>query len=291
MHTLGFIITAFAICTPLIYAVIGETISQRAGVINLGIEGQMLIGAFAGYAAAFQFGNPWLGFFIGGLAGLLFSALFALMVLSAKVNQITSGLAIFLLGSGISAFYGRPFVGSNAPTFADIGSVKEFNATNVCAVLVLAVIVYVFYRTPLGTVVKAVGASADSTFLAGFSPQTIRFCSVLFGGFLSGLGGAALSLGYANSWSEGMTHGMGWIAVALVVVAAWEPLYVLPAVLIYGVASMIALMMQSQGIPISPYLLNTIPYIVALGVMAFFASSKRNSVPRELKKVFAELNF
>ncbi len=291
MQALDLVVTAFAICTPLIYAVIGETIAQRAGVINLGIEGQMLMGAFAGYAAAFAFGNPWLGFLVGGVAGFGMSALFATMALWAGVNQITSGLAIFLLGSGLSAFYGRPFVGSNAPTFPDLGLVKEFNATNIVAILLLAAIVYIFYRTPLGIIVKAVGASADSTFLAGFSPKKIRYAAVLTGGFLSGLGGAALSLGYANSWTEGMTHGMGWIAVALVVVAAWEPLYVLPAVLIYGIASMVALIMQTRGIPISPYLLQTIPYIVALAVMAFFASSKQNAVPRELKKVFAELDF
>jgi simple sugar transport system permease protein len=291
VQILDFVVTAFAICTPLIYAVIGETIAQRAGVINLGIEGQMLMGAFAGYAAAFHFGNPWVGLVIGACAGLAMSALFAVTVLWAGVNQITSGLAVFLLGSGLSAFYGRPFVGSNAPTFADLGLVKEFNATNVLAIAILVAIVYIFYRTPLGIVVKAVGASADSTYLAGFSPTRVRYAAVLAGGILSGLGGAALSLGYANSWTEGMTHGMGWIAVALVVVAAWEPLYVLPAVLIYGFASLVALIMQTRGIPISPYLLQTIPYVVALGVMAFFASSKQNAVPRELKKVFAELDF
>lgn len=291
MVVLTLVLTALAISTPLIFAVVGETISQRSGVINLGIEGQMLVGASAGYAVAFGTGNAWLGFLAGGLAGALVSVGFALMALSAKVNQITSGLAIFLLGSGLSAFYGRAFVGSNAATFGDLGGIHQFNVTNVIALVLLAAVVHFYYRTPVGTIVKAVGSSADSAYLAGFSPTAIRYACVVLGGLLSGLGGAALSLGYADSWSEGMTHGTGWIAVALVVVAAWEPLYVLPAVLIYGVASMVALQMQTQGIPISPYLLNTIPYIVALCVMAAFASSKRNALPRELKRVFSELNF
>jgi general nucleoside transport system permease protein len=292
--------TIFIVSTPVMLATLGETIGERAGVVNLGLEGQMLLGAVGSYYVALTTNSVWLGFLFGGLFGAAIASLFALMVVMAGRNQITSGLAIYLLGYGISAFYGRTLVGQKAPTFSDfqphgwgaLGTfVAHFNAAHIVALLAFAVVLYTFYRTRLGTLVKAAGASADSVFVAGYSVRAIRFGTVLCNGFLSGLGGAALALAYSGSWSEGMTRGIGWIAVALVVVATWEPLYVLPAVLLYGSAQMLAMTLQVAGVDVSPYLLDMIPYVVALAVMAFFANSKRDVMPRELKNVFSEVGF
>jgi general nucleoside transport system permease protein len=292
--------TIFIVSTPVMLATLGETVGERAGVINLGLEGQMLMGAVGSYYVALTTNSVWLGFLSGGLFGVAISCLFALMVVTAARNQITSGLAIYLLGYGVSAFYGRTLVGQKAPTFSDfqlhgwglLGAfVSHFNAAHVIALIAFAVVLYTFYYTRLGTLIKATGASADSVFVAGYSVNAIRFSTVLFNGFLSGLGGAALALAYSDSWSEGMTRGIGWIAVALVVVATWEPLYVLPAVLLYGSAQVLAMTLQVSGVDVSPYLLDMIPYVVALAVMAFFANSKRDVMPRELKNVFSEVGF
>jgi simple sugar transport system permease protein len=297
---LSAVATVFIVSTPALFATLGETVGERAGVVNLGLEGQMLIGAAGSYYAALMANSVWLGFFAGGLCGAAIAVMFALMVVTAGRNQITSGLAIYLLGYGVSAFYGRTLVGQKAPTFSDfqpsgwggLGTfLSHFNAAHAVALVVFAVVLYAFYRTRLGTLVKAAGASADSVFVAGYSVAAIRFGAVVFNGFLSGLGGAALALAYSGSWSEGMTHGIGWISVALVVVATWEPLYVLPAVLLYGLAQVVAMTLQVAGVDVSPYLLDMLPYVVALAVMAFFANSKRDVMPRELKNVFSEVGF
>lgn len=292
--------TVFIVSTPVLFATLGETVGERAGVVNLGLEGQMLLGAVGSYYVALNTNSVWLGFLAGGIFGAAIATIFALMVVTAARNQITSGLAIYLLGYGVSAFYGRTLVGQKAPTFSDfqlhgwgaVGAfISHFNAAHVVALVVFAIVLYAFYRTRLGTLVKAAGASADSVFIAGYSVRAIRFGMVLGNGFLSGLGGAALALAYSGSWSEGMTRGIGWIAVALVVVATWEPLYVLPAVLLYGSAQVLAMTLQVAGVDVSPYLLDMIPYVVALAVMAFFANSKRDVMPRELKNVFSEVGF
>lgn len=292
--------TILIVSTPVLLATLGEAVGERAGVVNLGLEGQMLMGAVSSYYIALITHNVWLGFLAGGLLGAATSSLFALMVVSARCNQVTSGLAIYLLGYGLSAFYGRSLVGQKAPTFSDfqvhgLGQLgvflSHFNSSHIVTLLILLVVLYGFYGTRLGTLVKAAGASADSVFVAGFSVKAIRFCTVLLNGFLSGLGGAALAISYSGSWSEGMTRGIGWIAVALVVVATWEPLYVLPAVLLYGSAQVLAMTLQVSGVNVSPYLLDMIPYIASLAVMAFFANSKRDVMPRELKNVFSEVGF
>ncbi len=292
--------TVLIVSTPALYATLGETVSERAGVVNLGLDGQMLLGAAGSYYVAFATNSVWLGFFAGGLFGLALVSLFALMVLGAKCNQVTSGLAIYLLGYGLSAFYGRNLVGEKAPTFSDFEFhrmgwlgvfASHFNATHVVAMALLAIVLYGFYKTRFGTIVKAAGASADAVFVAGFSVNSIRWAILSLNGLLSGLGGAALALGYAGSWSEGMTRGLGWIAVALVVVATWEPVYVLPAVIFYGAAQVLALTLQVSGSNVSPYLLDMIPYVASLAVMAFFANSKRDVMPRELKNVFSEVTF
>jgi simple sugar transport system permease protein len=292
--------TIFIVSTPVLLATLGETVGECAGVVNLGLEGQMLLGAAGSYYVALTSNSVWAGFFAGGLFGALMGSLFALMIVVARRNQITSGLAIYLLGYGLSAFYGRTLVGEKAPTFSNfqpsgwgpVGAfAAHFNAAHVVALGILAAVLYGFYWTRLGTLLKAAGASADSVFVAGFSVPAIRFGCVLLNGFLSGLGGAALALAYSGSWSEGMTRGIGWIAVALVVVATWEPLYVLPAVLLYGSAQVLAMTLQVSGVNVSPYLLDMIPYAASLAVMALFVNSKRGVMPRELKNVFSEVGF
>jgi ABC-type uncharacterized transport system permease subunit len=294
------IATIFIVSTPALFATLGETVGERAGVVNLALEGQMLIGAVGSYYVALTTNSVWAGFAAGGLFGALMAALFGLMVVGARRNQITSGLAIYLLGYGLSAFYGRTLVGQKAPTFSNFqpsgwGSAgafaAHFNAAHIIAIVTLGAVLYLFYRTRLGSLIKAAGASADSVFIAGFSVPAIRFGCVLLNGFLSGLGGAALALAYSGSWSEGMTRGIGWIAVALVVVATWEPLFVLPAVLLYGAAQVLAMTLQVSGVNVSPYLLDMIPYAASLAVMALFVNSKRGVMPRELKNVFSEVGF
>lgn len=298
----GLLISAFRSAAPLLFVMLGETLTQRVGVINLGVEGQMLVGAIAGFATAVTFNNPWLGLLAGGMAGLLLSTLHAFLCLVCRSSQIASGIAVWILGSGLSAFFGRSFVGEKleqgfraiaAPgltTVPVLGAViTEMTPAILLAIALSPLLGLWLYRSRTGLVWRAVGESTDAARALGISPTWVKCQGILAGGFLSGLGGAALSVDYTLTWAEGMTVGRGLVAVGLVIVARWNPYLALPICLLFGGSEALTLRLQAAGTPISPYLLSTLPYLVSLAVLVlnYRQAGQSGGMPDGLRSVFS----
>ena len=297
---LGLLSIALLTATPVLLAVLGETLTQRTGVVNLGVEGQMLVGAAAGFAATHVSGNPWLGLLVGALAGMALSTVHALLCLGLGVNQIASGLAVFFLGNGLSSYYGTPLVGQQITGFHGLGHgwvgqlplvggfVGQLTPTVYLALLLLVASGLFLGRTQWGLVWRAAGESADALRMLGKHPVRLRVAGILVGGAFTGLAGAALSVDYTRTWVEQMTAGRGLLAVGLVIVARWNPWLALPVALIYGLSEALALRLQSMGADFSPYLLGTLPYAVPLIVLllSYRASQRGTSMPQELVGVF-----
>ena len=281
--------------TPVLLVLLGELISQRAGIINLGVEGQMLLGACVGFAVAAISQNPWLGLLAGALAGLALSMVHGLLVLGIGINQLASGLAVLLLGSGLSAFYGIPYVGQQAPSLHSpfpetFGILARLTPTVWMAILLSLLIGIWLYRTRTGLSWRAVGENPALARLAGLPVRRIQLAGILIGGLLSGLGGAALSVDYTHGWVEGMTAGRGLVAVGLVIVARWNPWLALPVALLFGGPEALALRMQAAGIPVSAYLLAMLPYVMTLIVLLLSYWRMRQEaggMPGGLRAVFS----
>lgn len=302
----GLLISALRSATPLLFVVLGEMLTQRVGMINLGVEGQMLLGAIAGFATAVSFSNPWLGLLAGGVAGLALSTLHAFLCLVCQSNQIASGIAVWILGSGLSAFLGRGFVGERLEQgfrtiqilgqIPGLASVPLFGAvaTEMTPVIVLAIALSPLlglwlYRSQTGLAWRAVGESTAAAKAMGLRPLWIQCQGIWAGGFLSGIGGAALSVDYTLTWAEGMTVGRGLVAVGLVIVARWNPYLAFPVALLFGGSEALALRLQAAGSPISPYLLGMMPYLVALLVLVinYRQVGQTGGMPDGLRSVFS----
>ena len=298
----GLLISAFRSATPLLFVILGELLTQRVGVINLGVEGQMLVGAIAGFATAVTFNNPWLGLLAGGFAGLALSSLHVFLCLVCRSSQIASGIAVWILGSGLSAFLGRAFVGErleqgfhtmNTPGIAAIpiiGAVlTEMTPTVALAIVLWPLLGLWLYRSRMGLAWRAVGESTAAAKAMGLRPLWIQCQGIWVGGFLSGMGGAALSVDYTLTWAEGMTVGRGLVAVGLVIVARWNPYFAFPVALLFGGSEALALRLQAAGAPISPYLLSTLPYLVSLSVLVinYRQVGQTGGMPDGLRSVFS----
>lgn len=297
---LGLLSIALLTATPVLIAMLGETLTERAGIVNLGVEGQMLVGAAAGFAVDHASGNPWLGLTAGALAGMALSTVHAFLCLGVGVNQIASGLAIMFLGNGLSSFYGTPLVGQQIAGFQDTGNsvlaaiplvgvfLAQLTPTVYLGVILVIVCGIFLYRTQWGLVWRSAGESADALRMLGKHPIAVRLVAILVGGVFTGLAGAALSVDYTRTWVEQMTAGRGLLAVGLVIVARWNPWLALPVALIYGLSEAVSLRLQSMGSDISPYLLGTLPYLVPLIVLllSYRASQRGTAMPQELAGVF-----
>lgn len=294
----GFLISALRSATPLLFALVGETLTQRTGIINLGVEGQMLAGAMAGYGIAATTHSPWLGLAAGAGCGMLLSVVHAVLCVGAGANQFASGLATWMLGAGISAYYGAALVGRKIESFASVqaegiagipvlGSlVSGMTPTVLMSLLLVPLAAVWFWCTRGGLRWRAVGESIESARAAGIRPRLVQVQAILIGGLLSGLGGAALSVDYTRTWAEGMTAGRGLVAVGLVIVARWNPWWTLPAALLFGAAEALSLRLQAADAAISAHLLHTLPYIVSLAVLTLACLRNRDGgSPAELKTV------
>ncbi len=221
--------------TPVLFACLGEVIVERAGLVNLGTEGSMLVGALAGFAITAGTGSALLGVIAGALAGLLLSLVFGYLAIQRRANQLATGLAVLTLGNGITAFFGRSFVNQqihginplHIPILSDIPFVgAAFFQQDIMAYLagIMAVVLWLFlYRTRWGLVLRATGEREEVAYAGGYSPNRVRWAAVAFGGLMAGVGGAYLSVAYTLNWIEGMTAGRGVVAVALVIFASWSP--------------------------------------------------------------------
>lgn len=288
--------------TSVLYAALGEVIVERAGVINLGVEGSMLMGAVMGFMVTKETGSPWLGVLAGMLAAGLFNLILAYLVITRKANQLASGLALMFFGLGLSALIGKPYVGQlieglkpvPIPFLSDIpfiGPILFDHDILIYLTIPLALLMWwLMFHTRWGLSLRAVGEDKTVAFAAGLRPSFLQYQAVFIGGMLAGLGGTHLSLAFAQTWSEGMTSGRGFIAVALVIFAGWHPLRVVAGALLFGGALAFQLQLQARGAPISPFLLDMIPYLLTLLVLLFIQNKRKNAMPAGLKGVFEGTN-
>jgi len=265
--------------TPLVFAATGELVTERSGVVNLGVEGMMLIGTVTAFAVALAGYPPFVAGIAAAGAGALASLVFAVLALSLATNQYAAGLALTILGSGLSAFIGHDFSGASLKTIAKVhlpvlsdlpvaGPVLFAHDPMVYLALALVAAVWWFlYRTKAGLVVRIVGEAPGSAHAIGYPVIAIRYLATMFGGAMAGLGGAYLALAYTPLWVENMTAGRGWIALALVVFAAWRPGRVLLGAWLFGGVSVLQLFAQGIGIKVPSELLSSLPYIATIVVL------------------------
>ena len=279
------VVSALRSSTPMAFVLCGEIMGERAGVVNIGVEGQMLVGASAGFAFTVVTGNPWMGLLMGAAAGGLLSGLHGLLCLVCRANQIASGVAVLAIGAGCSAYFGSPYVGKQIAGFAPLhlpwlpasaaAVLRSFSPTMVLGVAAPLLLGVFLYMTRRGLRWRAVGESPAVSRILGINPLAYRWSAILVGGLLSGLGGAALSVDYAKGWSEGMTTGRGLVALGLVVITRWNPFLTTPVAMIFGAAETLSLSMQSRGVGVSPYLLSLFPYVAPLIVLALYGKFAR----------------
>lgn len=284
--------------TSVLFACLGEVIAEKAGVVNLGTEGSMLFGAFAGFAVTAQTGNPYIGVLAGGVAGALFALIHAYLVVTRGANQLASGLVVMILAQGVTAFFGRGYVDQqitglnplHVPLLSDLPAIGPilFNhdiLTYLSLPLAFALWL-VFNRTKWGLVLRATGERDEVAFASGYSPTHVRYLAVAAGGFLAGIGGAQLSVAYTLNWVENMTQGRGLVAVALVIFAGWSPLRAVLGCYLFGGAIALQLALQARGIPVSPFFLSMIPYLLTLTVLLVVGQRRQYAMPEGLRAVF-----
>ena len=294
----AFAISALRSATPLLLVMLGECLTQRTGVINLGVEGQMLVGAMVGYGATAASGNPWLGLAAGCAAGCALSSVHGLLVVGARANQFGSGLSVWMLGFGLSALLGSYLVGRQIAALPEIRIealdgvpflgplVAGLTPTVLIALALVPVVGWWLYRTRTGLHWRATGEVPEAARSAGLSPARIRLNAILVGGLLSGFGGAALAVDYTRTWAEGMSAGRGLVAVGLVIVARWNPWLTLPAALLFGGAEALSLRLQAAGVTVSAHLLHTLPYLASIAVLTLtYVRSRDAGTPAALKAV------
>jgi simple sugar transport system permease protein len=280
----GFVGAALRSATPLLWTLLGETVTQRAGIVNLGVEGEMLVGAAAAFGVTAHTGNPWLGLLAGAGAGAALSLGHSLLCLRFRANQFASGLSIWMIGFGVSAYWGAPLVGQSITGFKPLAADSEWpllgqmTPTVLLALLAAPLCAAWLYWTRAGLAVRAVGESPVAARLAGVSAGRVQAAAITLGGLAAGIGGAALSIDHAQAWAEGMTKGRGLVAVGLAIVARWNPLLAVPAALLFGGAEALSLRLQAAGTTLSAHLLHTLPYLTCLVV--FVATCVRERAGR-----------
>ncbi len=298
LSILGVLSSAIFSGTSLLYATLGEVIGQRSGIVNLGLEGVLLVSASAGFAVTSASGNPYLGTLVAMLAGGLSNMILGYLVINRHANQLASGLALMFFGFGLSALIGKPYVGAKIDGLPRIllpglsgvprlyTSLFKFDLLIYLAVPVAFLVWWVLFRTRWGLGLRAVGENADTAFASGRNPRLIRYQALFTGGLLTGLGAAHLSIAYTMTWAEYMTAGRGFIAIALVIFSRWNPLQAITGALIFSGAVAFQLLLQTSGVGISPLLLDTIPYIVTVLVLIAWGGNRKHSAPASLGRVY-----
>ncbi|WP_320838293.1 ABC transporter permease [Zhongshania sp.] len=276
---------AIRVGTPFIFVSLGECLTEKAGRINLGLEGNLIMGAMTGYAVSYLSGSPWLGVLAAASSGCVLGMLHALLCQNKQVNDIAVGIAMMLFATGIAFFYGKAFIQPSAPHLPSIGFGSWSSAPVITAALDINVLFFLgvalapamawFLRaTRWGNAVRVVGESSDAALSLGMNINRVRLLSTMAGGGLAGIGGSYLSLYYPGSWSEGLSSGQGLMAVALVIFARWNPMNCLYASLLFGGAAALGPALQSVGINWGYYLFNAAPYVLTLVIMIAASSAK-----------------
>jgi simple sugar transport system permease protein len=285
--------------TPILLAALGELVVERAGVLNLGVEGMMIVGAVTGFIAAVSTASPALGFLAAMLAGAALALLFGLLTQFLLSNQVATGLALTLFGLGLSALVGQGYVGIRAPPLPrlDLGPLSDLPVLGrilfghdpvlyISLLLVLAVWAVLRF-TRAGMILRAVGESAEAAHALGYPVRAVRLAAIAFGGALAGMGGAYLSLVRVPQWTEGMTAGAGWIALAIVVFASWRPERALVGAYLFGGISVLQLNLQAAGAAVPVELLSASPYLITILVLVVISRGRRGAeAPADLGRPF-----
>jgi simple sugar transport system permease protein len=288
------------IATPLVLAALGELVAERSGVYNMGVEGMMLMGAFIGYLCAYESGSLWFGVLAAGFAGGLMALVFAVMVVTLKVEQIVTGLALNLLGAGLSNYWLRAAFADKTPVipnFTDlpvpglsklpfIGSILfDQRALTYFAFLLVPVVWFFLFRTRYGLIVRCAGENPKALDVKGVGVASVQYAAVVFGGVMAGIGGAFLSVGSAARFVPDMTNGRGWLAIIIVIAGLWRPYPVLAAALIFSFLDALQLQIQGIGINIPYQFLLMMPYVIA--ILALMIRRTRGNAPAMLGQPYS----
>ncbi len=272
--------------TPLLLASIGELVVERSGVLNLGVEGMMIMGAVCAFATSLTTGNPYLGVIAGMIGGMAMALLFGFLTLSLIANQVATGLALTLLGLGLSGMIGEHFVGTPGvklaplplPFLSDIPVIGPAlfgqDPLFYLAILIVVGVAYFLFRSRSGLILRAVGENHSSAHALGYNVIRVRYMAVLFGGLCAGLAGAYLSLVYTSLWIENMTAGRGWIALALVVFSSWLPGRIVIGAYLFGAVSILQFHAQGAGVGIPSQLLSALPYLATIVALVFISRNR-----------------
>ncbi len=295
------VIATFVAGTPLIYAALGELIAEKSGVLNLGIEGMMLVGAITSFIAASNTHNVWIGVAVGMAAGACLSTIFGFVAITLQANQVAAGLALAIFGTGLSSLLGKGYTGTSlvvepSPVAGAISQIPvvgplltQLHPLVYLSWVLFAAVSYFLYRTKAGLVLRAVGESPTSAHAIGYPVVRIRYLAATFGGAMAGIAGAFLSTVYTPLWTEGMTAGRGWIALALVVFATWRPARVLLGAYLFGGVTTAQLFAQGAGIPVPPELMSALPYLATIVVLVLITRNRtlvRLNAPASLGQPF-----
>ena len=261
--------------TPILFAALGELVVERAGVLNLGVEGMMIVGALSGFATAYYSGNAFLGFAVAALAGALVALPFAILTQFLMSNQVASGLALTLFGLGLAALFGKPVEGVRAPVMS-AGPL----GLNWIVWLGLAMVPAVWWflnRSRAGLILRGVGENHDAAHALGYDVRRVRLAAIAFGGAMAGIGGAFISVATVLQWTEGMTAGAGWIALAIVVFSNWTAVGVLAGAWLFGGVTVLQLRLQAAGVRVPVQLLSMAPYLATIIVLVAISARQKFS--------------
>ncbi len=276
-----------AAATPLLFAAMGEAVVEKAGVLNLSIEGMMAVGAATGFAVATISGSYVSGFAMAAIGSAILSSIFAVLVLFFLANQVAAGLAVGILGLGFSVLIGKNHEGQTIKSLPDLelgwlselpfvgGVLFSHDLMLYVAIGMIILVWWVLSHSRLGLIIRAVGESPDAASAIGYPVVLIRFLAILFGGAMAGLGGAYLTLSYTPLWAEGLVAGRGWIVVALVVFGMWRPLRIALGAYLFGAVSLLELFIQGQGFSIPSQLLSAMPYIITIVILVIMSRNPR----------------
>jgi len=294
------IITTFsrslAYGTPLLLGTLGEIYAERSGVLNLGVEGMMIMGAYSAFTTAYITGNPWLGILVAAVVGGAFSLIHAFASVTLKANQVVSGLSLTMLGLGLSGMFGRGWEGKPLPvsipkiTVSGLSKIPFlgpilFEGQNLIvylAIILVPLLWYILYRTRIGITIRSVGESPATADSLGINVDRVRYVCVFIGGVLAGVAGGYLSVAYRPAWTEGMTAGMGWIVIALTIFAFWNPAYGMLGAYLFAALYHLSYRLQPW---VSPEFLKAMPYAFAILVLIFVSRGtlqKRMGAPAAL---------
>ena len=289
MSTFVPIVTSTVVAaTPLIYAALGETVVEKAGVLNLGVEGMMLMGGVTAFIVVAHGGGLTLATIAACCAGMIAALMFAFVTLTLQASQVAAGLALAILGSGVSAFLGRGYVGNPAkvaftelpiPVLSKLPIVGpalfSMNALGYLAVVLTAATTWFLYRTKSGLILRSVGESPVVAQSLGLQVIRLRYLATLFGGLMAGLAGCYYAVAQFKMWQEGLTSGNGWIALALVVFASWRPVRLMLGALLFGGVTAFGLYLQAVGVQVSAFALASLPYLATVVVLALISRDQR----------------